>query len=941
MSTTKFVAFGPFRLFTAERLLEKDGAPVEVSGRALDILIVLVREAGKVVTKEDLLSEVWSNIAVHDSTLRVHIASLRKALGEGQSGARYVANVSGRGYCFVAPITGAAGASPAPAADGVSGEAHRLPVRLTQMIGREETVGEISRWLVTHRFVTIHGPGGIGKTTVAISVGHALLADFAGAVRFFDLGPIDQHQLVSGGLAATLGVPVQSGDPTPSIISVLKPQRMLLILDGCEHVVEAAASLAERILREAPKVAILATSREALRVEGEHVCPLAALENPPEGVEANAANVLAYPATRLFVERAAASGHRLEPSDEDAPIIADMCRKLDGIALAIELAAARVGVHGLRGTAALLDHPLRLLWHGRRTAVPRHRTLTAMAEWSFDLLSDVERTVLRRLSIFVGRFPLDAARAVAGGIDLDDPQVTHALWQLVAKSLVSAEAGEATTRYRLLDTTRAYAQAKLVGVGEGELIARRHAVYWRDLLDRLAEGDGGYFAASEHLGNVRAALEWTFSQAGDVTLGATLAAASTRLFLDLSLLGECHRWAAQALSMLDDAARGTRCEMELQAAYGLSLMVTKGNSERSHAALARGLELAETLEDRPSQFRLIGRLHLYYRRAGHYGPMFEIARRAQAVAAELGDPIAIAGAHALLGCSHHLIGNQRTARTHLESALLRPAAPDPVGASRFGLHVDRCRIALARTMWVLGLPDQAARIARQTVNPRGTTEPLSFSIALIWGTSVFQWSGDLAGAEDCIERLMSHAERHSLAPYQAVGFGLKGEVLIRRGNVSAGIDLLRSSLATLHAVRYELYTTGLSSTLSEGLAMTDRLDEALLTIEETIGVVERNGGLFNMPELQRLRGEFLARAGDEQAAEACFLRSIELAEEQSALSWQLRASTSLARLRIRQGRRQEAQRSLAETYSHFREGFDTDDLKAAKRMLDEIGRPGA
>ena len=580
MPTTKFVTFGPFRFFAAERLLEKDGVPVDVSDRAFDILTILVRQVGEVVTKEELLSQVWPNTAVHDSTLRVHIASLRKALGDGQGRDRYVINVTGRGYCFVAPITGPAGPSPAPVIDasGASGGAHRLPVRLTPVIGRETIVSEISRHLLTHRFVTIHGLGGIGKTAVATAVGHALLADFAGAVRFFDLGPIDDLHLVSSGLAATLGIPVQSSDPTSSLISVLKPQRMLLILDGCEHVIEAAASLAERILREAPQVAILATSREAFRVEGEHVYHLPALESPPESAAMNAANVLAYPATRLFVERAAASSHRFELSDEDAPIIADMCRKLDGIALAIELAAARVGVHGLRGTVALLDHPLRLLWYGRRTAVPRHQTLSAMFEWSFNLLTDVERTVLRRLSIFVGRFTLEAAQTVVGG-GLDGPQVSHALWQLVAKSLVSAEAGETRTRYRLLDMTRAYTQTKLVELGEGKLIARRHAIYYLEFLERAGAAGDRYSAAAEQLRNVRAALEWSFSQDGDVALGVALAAASTRLFVELSLLSECHHWAALALSMLDDAARGTRSEMELQAAHGLSLMVIKGNSK--------------------------------------------------------------------------------------------------------------------------------------------------------------------------------------------------------------------------------------------------------------------------------------------------------------------------------------------------------------------------
>jgi predicted ATPase/DNA-binding winged helix-turn-helix (wHTH) protein len=928
------VAFGPFCLFAAERLLEKAGIPVALGSRALDILVLLVERAGHVVSKEDLISQVWPNLTVDENSLRVHVAGLRKALGDGQAGRRYVTNVSGRGYCFVAPIVHLAGpkagSHPEPM---IFDQAHRLPLRLARMIGRDETVRTISELLATQRFVTVQGPGGIGKTTVAIWVGHAGLAAFEGAVRFFDLAALKDPRLVPSAVASTLGLPVQSSDPTPGIINFLRTRRMLLILDNCEHVVGAASTLAERVFQEAPQVAILATSREALRVEGEHVYTLPALENPPEGVELTAAQVLAFPAAHLFVERAAAGGHHLKLTDQDAPIVAQICRKLDGVALAIELAAGRVAVLGLRETAALLDTRLGLLWDGRRTALPRHRTLSAMLDWSHDLLTSVERAALRRLSIFVGSFKLEAAQAVVASNGLDGLQIIDAVMQLVAKSLVSADSFGPVTEYRMLDATRTYAFARLADSGELDSVARQHAVYYRALLERTDAGRDDRLV----LANVRSALEWSFLDHSDSALGIALAAASAPLFLKLSLLNECRRWTERALSTLDDATRGTQNEMELQAALGVCLMFTPGNSEQAHAALSRGLELAENLPDRVNQFRLISRLHTYHRRAGNLEQMLEFAMRAKAVATEIADPIGMAAANSLVGVSHHLIGSQAEARTLLEAALAGPIVSNRLKAGDFDFHYHRTRIALARTLWLSGSPDQAVQTARLAVSDPAASEPVTLCIVLIWGFCVFRWTGDWTSGEECLERLIPHAERHGLTPYQAAGIGFRAEMLIKRGTVEAGMDLLRGSLATLHADQYGLYATEFNRILAEGFAMTGRLDEAFALIDETIAHV-RNEGELSKPELLRVRGEFLELAADDLEAEQCFLQSIELAERQSALSWRLRASNNLARLRLRQGRREEAQKPLAETYARFDEGFHTADLQTARTLLDDIAR---
>jgi predicted ATPase/DNA-binding winged helix-turn-helix (wHTH) protein len=940
------VSFGPFRLFAAERLLEKAGVPVQVGSRALDILIVLVEHAGQVVSKKDLIARVWPDVTVDESGLRVHVLGLRKALGDGEAGARYVTNVPGRGYCFVAPVARPKLSVTASVPEPMSFDRfHGLPPRLTRMVGRDETVRLVSEQLAGQRFVTILGPGGIGKTTVAVSVGHAQLAAFDGSVRFLDLGPLNDPRLVPTALASMLGLLVQSEDSTPSVINFLRDRRMLLILDSCEHVIETVATLAERIFEEAPQVHILATSRELLQVEGEHVHWISALDSPPDGAELNATQVLSFPAARLFVERATVGGHGFELTDANAPIVAGICRKLDGIALAIELAAGRVGAYGIRETAALLDNRLRLLWQGRRTALPRHQTLSATLDWSYDLLTEPERAVLRRLSVFVGFFTLEAARAVGAGEDIHDAQVVEAMGRLVSKSLVSTGTGDTMMRYRLLDATRAYAVAKLVDSGEADATARRHAVYYCECFDRLnvrspACPQAARFAlCAESLGNLRAALEWGFLEQGDIGLGTALAARSARLFLESSLLSECHRWTERALAALDDHTRGTQREMELQAALGLSLMFTKGNSEQVNAALTRGLELAEELRDLTNQLRLLGRLHIFHERAGDFHRALSFAQRGESVAREIADPVGISAAQSLLGLSYHLIGRQADARTHLEAALVHSPASQRINTIHFGFHHrNRARIALARTLWLQGCPDQAVRLTRQTIEEAGAIgHPVTLCIALIWAVSVFHWVGDSASAAESIERFIAHADRHSLAPYHAVGRGMRGELSVKCGRAEVGTDLLRSCLETLHADRYELMTTAFYSALAEGLAMTKQFDQALVTIDETIDLVERNGDLFNLPESLRLKGEFLVSVEEARQAEECFLRSLELAGQQSAPSWELRTTTSLAGLWLRQGRRDEARAALAQVYARFSEGFETADLKAAKQFLDDTG----
>jgi predicted ATPase/DNA-binding winged helix-turn-helix (wHTH) protein len=925
------IRFGRFCLHEKSRLLEKDQAPVKIGSRALDILCLLVGRAGDIIHKDELLAHAWPNLTVDEASLRVHVAEIRRVLGDGKDGARFITNVPNRGYCFVAPIEQHPPAldTPKPVA-AVAGEAS-FPPPLTRTIGREEIVQRLSDRLRAEQFITLRGPGGIGKTTVALAVAHAL-SSHAQEVRFVDLGPLKEGELVPSTVASALHLVVQSADPTSSIVQYLAGRRMVLILDSCEHVVEHAARLAEAIYLQAPGTSILATSRESLLVQGEQIVELPPLATPPAEQILTPDEMLAYPAVRLFTDRATAAGHSVEMNADNMRLLAGICEKLDGIALAIELAAVRHGAHGLREIDALLDGRLKLEWRGRRTAPPRHQTLSATLDWSYNLITNVERLTLRRLAVFGGAFTLEAAMAVAGD-EPGDEQVVDTIGQLVAKSLLSARPDQSSMRYRLLDTTRTYALKRLEESGEANTIARRHAEYVLSALTRDASKGHtpGQAARPELLGEARTALSWAYSDDGAADMRVPLSGASAPLLVELNLLNECARVAQRALAALDDTHRGGKWEIELQSALGHAAMFTDRNSEQAEAALLRGLSVATELSDGANKFRLLSRLNMFYRRTGECDRLVPIAEAAEAVAQEIGDPAGLAGANVLLGVSHHLAGNQIVAQRHLEKAMQGDAALRLAGPRHFAF-ARTPRIPLARTLWLRGFPDQAVELARAVTNDAAPKDVVMYSIALCWAASVFGWVGDWASVEQLGARLREHALMHGFVPYQAVADGFRGQVLVARGEVKEGVDLLHNVLPRLHADRYDLYASGFSADLAQGLGELGEVQQALETLDSSMSRMSSGGEVFDMPELLRLRGKLKAQDGDEDGARESLTSSIDLAETQGALSWRLRAEITLVALSSKHGKKS-ALTALSQTLARFNEGLETADLQSARRLL--------
>ena len=373
------LTFGPFRLVPSQRVLFEGAKVCRLVSRAMELLLALVERAGETVTKQELLARAWPDTVVDDANLRVHVAALRKALSDGHDGTRYIANVMGRGYCFVAPVS-QAGPAPQPAAPSHAPGRHNLPALLTRVLGRTDAIEAVALQASRRRCVTITGPGGIGKTTVAIAAAEKLLPVYDDGVWFIDLAVITDHQQIAFAIASVLEFAGAAANPDASLAAFLSDKRMLVVLDNCEHLVDAVAPLVETILRRAPNVSCLVTSREALRAEGEWVYRLRPIETPPETDTLTAAEALRFGAVQLFVERASESMDGFALSDADAPIVAGIFRHLDGLPLAIELAAARIDMFDLRGLAAVLDDHFLLHSRGHRTAQPRQQSLLGALE---------------------------------------------------------------------------------------------------------------------------------------------------------------------------------------------------------------------------------------------------------------------------------------------------------------------------------------------------------------------------------------------------------------------------------------------------------------------------------------------------------------------------------------------------------------------------------
>jgi predicted ATPase/DNA-binding winged helix-turn-helix (wHTH) protein len=950
-------ASGECEIDLARRELRVRGSPVPLGARAFEIIEVLAQSAGELVTKDELMNRIWPGTAVMENTLQVHAVALRKALGTHRD---MLKTESGRGYRLLGDWTVRRHDAAKPPV-GVQrmwldskSPVSNFPATVTRLIGRTAAVARLRDLMSAYRVVTLTGPGGIGKSSLALEAARGIIGEFADGGWLVELAPLSDPTLVPSAVAGALGLQLGAGQTSAEALArAVGNNNLLLLLDNCEHVIDAVASLIETIMRRCPRVTIMATSREILRVEGEHVYRVAPLEVPAADEDASD-QILSRSAVELFVTRARALNSDFSPRVEDLTEIAAICRQLDGIPLAIEFAAARASVLGVQQVTAGLRDRFELLNAGRRTALPRHRTLRAALDWSYELLPGPEKRLLCCLAIFSGGFTLAATVAVMRDFGRDTPAVPEGIANLVAKSLLALDETGTQTRWYLLEATRAYALEKLREGGEQARVAHCHAEYYLNLFEQ-AETEWKMRPAAEwrteygrEIDNLRAALDWSFSPDGDASIAVALTTAAVPLWMHVSLLEECHGRAKQALTRLAAGMdQDARREMKLRAAVGTCLTYTTGDAAREAGATwTRTLEIAASLDDPEYQLQSLWGLWLLDTNGGRHGAALEMAQRFHTVAASRSDPDDRLVGERMVGVSQHHLGDHASARRHLERVFAdHVAVRHRSYMSRFPADVFVvARVFLARVLRLQGFPDQAMRAAESSIEDAWAADHVaSLGYALTQGTCLIALMvGDLAAAEHHVGVLLDYATRHALAHWHAVGLSYQGVLATMRGDLDTGSRLLRAGadeLGGTNPVVLRLIAFLKAEALGGTVGRMGQVAQGLSAVEEALALTERTDEGWVMAELLRIKGDLLLlqRApGATLAAEDHFRQALDLARRQGALAWELRAAMSLARLLRDQDRSADALALLQPVYDRFTEGFETPDLRAARAFLDEL-----
>lgn len=933
-------AFGPFVLVPEQQSLTRSDLPVRVGNRSLDLLTALVERPGELVSKQELMARAWPDTFVEEGNLKVNLAALRRALGEEKGGPRYIETVIGSGYRFSAPVRSSR-SDDAPTREEAR-QLGNLPRTLARLVGRAAAIRLIHEDLSAHRLASIVGPGGIGKSTIALAVANGVVGRHADGVWLVDLSPLKDAALVPHAIATAIGMTAHSANLLATVGTYLRNRDMLLVLDSCEHLIDAVAKSVQHILADAPNITILVTSREPLRLTGERVHRVPGLGTPPENVAITAAEALAFPAVQLFVERAIDRLHAFSLSDTDAPLVAEICRKLDGIALAIELAATRIEGYGVGGLLAQLDAGFRLIG-GWRGGPERHRTLTTTLDWSYNLLADREATLLRAVSVFAGAFDARDAEVMAVAYD---GSVAANLVQLAEKSLLAVTTADGSAVYRLLDTTRAYAIERRQFSGEDAELRRRHAehvcvvlersaIEWTDRPSREWAADYGRL-----LDDLRAALAWAGAKSHDVNLLIRLTAAGAVLWNHFSLTDESRGHLMRAIATLDDAGlSGTPTEMNLQIGLAGALMFTLGVIPPVRTAVERALEIAIRIGDTEPHLRCLRMIGLYELFVGQHDAAIATLTRFTTIA-RASDPTALVEGETHLAAGEMFVGQLQSARNRLER-LDAECMPD-FDNTRFvrflySKNVDVMSVA-SHAQWLTGSPDTARRTAIRGVDyARETAHELSLTNALAWACPVFFLNGEFAECDRYLSIFEDLSTRVGFVTWRPVAAFYRAALTCVIDDCPAeAVDALGQAVAKLRTVNHGVRIPFYLGIQADALARSGRLADARSTIEAALVSAHDQNEIWCLPEVLRIQAGILIAQGQTQEAEAVLHDSIAIAERTGALAWRLRTTIDLAKLR---GGQADTYGMLLSVYGEFTEGFATRDMTLAAELL-AVFKPG-
>lgn len=744
--------FGEFELDATTYELTHHGERVRLARQPMDILLLLAGRAGELVSRDQIGRCLWPEGLFVDRDAGIHsiVLRIRRALGDAGRNSRYLETVPGKGYRFIKGVSrrprhDADAVTAAPLPQPPHRRHHGVPAELTSFVGRRTELEELQTLFASSRLLTLTGAGGVGKTRLAVHLASGLVDDFPNGVWMADLSLLTTPHLVAQTLATCVGVrETPNRSVRDSLIEFLRDRGLLFVLDTCEHLIEACAELAEVLLRSSPGLRIVATSREALGVPGEVVYRVPSLSLPATALESVSVDALLAPdATQLFVERATAAEPSFGVSSENAPSIAGICRRLDGIALAIELAAARVAVMSPEQIETRLHDRFRLLTGGARTSVARQRTLEATVDWSYQLLPDVERRLLNRLGMFPASWTLEAAEHVCGGDGVDQVEILDHFCRLIDKSLVVRDRdARGSTRYRLLETVRQYARDRLLHTEHAEQLHRKHFDFFfsqfRDsftVLRRERQLPRLHQLRDEQE-NIRAALEWGIASPDLGEEAVEFAGALFWFWTKRGLFEEGKLWLSRALE------RDASGRLRARALMGLAHMhYFQGRLDEMALCTAEALSLSRDGDDAwNASFALFFQALVAFE-YGHHDEAVARAAEARAVATDElqhGGPLLVLANIALSRGDYE--GAQRL---YDQSVDVHRRAAEVWGmsillAAAAGLRTVRRDFELARAQ-----ASEAISICEELEDPRG----------LAWSLEVFAGLAAAAGNGHAAARL--------------------------------------------------------------------------------------------------------------------------------------------------------------------------------------------
>jgi predicted ATPase/class 3 adenylate cyclase len=835
---------------------------------------------------------------------------------------------------------------------------NNLPAQPTPLIGREAELGEIVKGLSSGgvRLLTLTGPGGMGKTRTALQAAADLIDQFEDGVYFVDLAPIRDAQSVPNAIGQTLGLRDTSDRPVlDQLKAELSEKTILLLLDNFEQVMDAASIVAE-LLRESPGLKLLVTSRESLHVRGEHILPLSPLALPDAPLQKLSAGQLArYDAAQLFIQRAQAVKPGFTVTDENAPVVAEICTRLDGLPLAIELAAARIRLFSPQALLERLDGRLKLLRGGARDLPARQQALRDTIGWSFEMLTAGEQRLFELLSVFSGGCTFEAAEAVAGGIGvLEDGGVNifDALSSLVDKSLVrQVDQKSGASRLVMLETIREYAGEQLEEDPAFRSAAQRaHAGYFAGFTggqwERLT-GDDREAALEEmasDIENVRSAWRYWVRERDLEQLGKFV----DSLWLFFDVRGWYHATVEMTTDLLDvlsstpSTAELAQQEIVLRTSLARALLAIKGYTPEVEAAYTRALELSQSAGEISRLFPVLRGLFSFYTLRGEFEKALPVGEQILELAEHYDDADMRVEGHFVLGASLAFTGNTDLGLEHLDKGISY-IDPERHRSSRFRLGNYPgipCYITSSLILWGLGCPDRALERAKGAVDlAKKVNHPYSLAYALYHIAFLHYWRREVELSLECAQAVLDVAEKHEFQIWNAVGTCLQGAGIASLGRAEEGLAQIEVGMDLYQGLKSPPVFWPLLRALQAGVCgLAGKPEQALALLDEAMQMPSLGYGAVLLVDLYRLKGDLLRAAypDNPSEAESWYQRALETAQEQGASMLELRAAISLVHLWQDQGRAAQGRQLLSDAYAKFTEGFTTPDLMEARDLLSKF-----